>query len=88
MHPLMSEAEVRYRQRRLREQARRERMVRQPMSGARADDPIQPPLPGVFRLRTRLFGRGRARPSVNAVLDVLRLRARSGHLRVGTETTD
>jgi len=88
MHPLMSEAEVRDRQRRLRDQARTERMVRQPMSGASVDRPIQRPMPGVFRLRSRLFGRGRLRPSVKAVLDALRLRARPGHLRVGTETTD
>ena len=81
MHPLMSEAEVRDRQRRLRDQARRERTVRQPMAGAGAERPIQ-------RLRSRLFGRERARPSVKAVLDALRSRARPGHLRVGTETTD
>ena len=88
MHPLMSEAEVRYRQRRLREQARSERMVRHPTSPAGAERPIQRPQPGLFRLRSRLFGRERARPSVKAVLDALRSRARPGHLRVGTETTD
>ena len=88
MHPLMSEAEVRYRQRRLRDQARRERMVRQPTSGPGVARPIQRPLPGVLGLRSRLFGRGRARPSVKAVLDALRLRTRPGHLRVGTESTD
>jgi hypothetical protein len=88
MHPLMSEAEVRYRQRRLRDQARRERLVRDSTSDAGLERPIQRSQPGPVRLRSRLYGQGRARPSVKAVLDALRLRARPGHLRVGTETTD
>jgi hypothetical protein len=86
MHPLMSEAEVRYRQRQLRDQARRERMVRQPTSGARSE--VQRPGPGVFRSRSWLFGRGRSRPSIRTLFDALRLRGRLGHIRVGTEAME
>jgi hypothetical protein len=77
MHPLMSEAEVRYRQRRFRDDARRQRLLRQPTLERRW-----------LRLRTRLSGRGLGRPSLKAVLDALRLPGRPVRVRIGGETRD
>ena len=88
MHPLMSEAEVRYRQRRLRDEAKREHMVRQPALRARSERHGHGTLPGVLGLPGRLFGRGPVRPSPKAVLSALRLRGKPGQIRMGTETSD
>jgi hypothetical protein len=88
MHPLISEAEARERQRRLRSVANRERMLRQARMDPTAGRHHRSRLRDVFRLGRRRFGRARPRLAPKAVLDTLAPRGKPTAVQLGTDTQE